>query len=60
MSFTVRPAGEADIPALFAIRTAVRENHMSPDELERACALTPHSRAARRTRWTIFASGSIG
>lgn len=45
MSFTVRPAGEADIPALFAIRTAVRENHMSLEELA-AAGVTPDTIAA--------------
>lgn len=45
MNFTVRPAGETDIPALFAIRTAVRENHMSLAELARA-GVTPDTVAA--------------
>lgn len=45
MSATVRPAGEADIPALFAIRTGVRENHMDVQELARA-GVTPAAVAA--------------
>ena len=45
MSFAVRPAGEADIPALFAIRTAVRENHTDLRELARA-GVTPAAVAA--------------
>ena len=36
----IRPAGEADIPAIFSIRTAVTENHMSAAELA-AAGITP-------------------
>lgn len=40
MSLEIRPAAIADIPTLFAIRTAVRENHMSMSELA-AAGVTP-------------------
>jgi GNAT superfamily N-acetyltransferase len=36
MSIHIRPAGTTDIPTLFKIRTAVRENHMSMTELATA------------------------
>lgn len=42
MTLTVRPANPADIPTLFAIRTAVRENHMTLDELA-AAGVTPET-----------------
>jgi len=42
MSLHVRPATLADVPTLFAIRTAVRENHMSLEELATA-GVTPGS-----------------
>lgn len=45
MTFTVRPVEEGSIPTLFAIRTAVRENHMSLDELAQA-GVTPATVAA--------------
>lgn len=45
MTATIRRAGEADIPALFAIRTAVRENHMTLAALE-AAGVTPDTVAA--------------
>lgn len=42
MSLTLRPATVVDVPTLFAIRTAVHENHMSRDELA-AAGVTPAS-----------------
>jgi GNAT superfamily N-acetyltransferase len=40
MAFIVRDARVADIPAIFAIRTSVRENHLSMEALERM-GITP-------------------
>lgn len=45
MTATIRRADEADIPALFAIRTAVHENDMTLAELE-AAGVTPDAVAA--------------
>ncbi len=42
MTLVLRPATPADVPTLFAIRTAVRENHMSLDELAVA-GMTPET-----------------
>ncbi|MCB5174735.1 GNAT family N-acetyltransferase [Microvirga lenta] len=42
MSLSIRPATLGDIPALFAIRTAVRENHMTLAALA-AAGVTPDS-----------------
>lgn len=42
MTLTLRPATVEDVPALFAIRTAVRENHMTMAELASA-GVTPES-----------------
>lgn len=43
--FAVRPAGEEDVPALFAIRTGVRENRMDMARLA-AAGVTPAAVAA--------------
>jgi len=40
MALTIRPATVSDVPARFAIRTAVREDHMSLDEFA-AAGVTP-------------------
>ena len=40
MALIVRDARVADIPAIFAIRTSVRENHLSAEALERM-GITP-------------------
>lgn len=42
MTFTVRPAKASDVPAMFHIRTHVRENMLSMDELA-ALGITPQS-----------------
>jgi len=42
MTLVVRAATVSDVPTLFAIRTAVRENHMSLDELA-AAGVTPEA-----------------
>jgi hypothetical protein len=33
MTVTIRNAVEADIPAIFAVRTSVRENHLSVEQM---------------------------
>lgn len=45
MPFLVRPARPEDTPALFKVRTSVRENHQGVEELA-ALGITPASIAA--------------
>ncbi|MTD99635.1 GNAT family N-acetyltransferase [Paracoccus sp. YIM 132242] len=45
MAFTIRPARPEDTPALFDVRTSVRENHQGVEELA-ALGITPASISA--------------
>lgn len=35
MMITIRDAAEQDIPAIFEVRTSVRENHLSTEQMPR-------------------------
>ena len=58
MTITIRDAAEADIPAIFEVRTSVRENHLSVEQMAEMGITNETIRQALRNEPCIWVAES--